>query len=137
MSRADRRKDGVTEKPKTYVMTDAQIKKIRDDAKSEMFLLSLAVPVLVLSDKFGFDEDKLNDFISPCLTWMKCVNDGDAKLSEIVEECEKLANIKFEKKEVRHANCGSANPIPGQWRGPALCDIHAGMPAPLPWMPKP
>lgn len=98
MNRADRRKSGIAEKPKTYTMTDAQLAQVRKDAQEEIFLMQLAIPVLVLSDKFGFDEDKLNDFIGPCLTWMKCVNDGDAKMSEIVEESEKLANIKFEKK---------------------------------------
>lgn len=137
MSRADRRKAGIAEKPKTYVMTDAQLKKIKDDAKKEMFLTALCIPILVLHDKFNFTEDQFSDFIASCLTWMKCVDDGDVKMSEIVEECEKLANIKIDKKEVRHANRGSANPVPCQWRGPALCDIRAGVPAPLPWMPKP
>ena len=99
MGRADRRKAGIAEKPKTYVMTDAQLKKIKDDAKKEMFLTALCIPILVLHDKFNFTEDQFSDFIASCLTWMKCVDDGEVKMSEIVEECEKFANINIEKKK--------------------------------------
>ncbi len=98
MNRADRRKSGVKEKPKTYTMTDAQLAQVRKDAQAEWFLMQLAIPALVLHDKFGFGENRLNDFINPCLTWMQCVHDGEATMEEIVAECEKLANIKFTKK---------------------------------------
>lgn len=98
MNRADRRKSGITEKPKTYTMTDAQLAQVRKDAQEEIFLMQLAIPVLVLHDKFGFGENRLNDFINPCLTWMQLVHDGEATMREIIEESEKLANAKFEKK---------------------------------------
>ena len=98
MNRADRRKSGVTEKPKTYTMTDAQLAQVRKDAQQEIFLMQLAIPVLVLSDKFSFDEDQLNDFVGPCMTWMQCVLDGEATMQEIIAESEKLANMKFTKK---------------------------------------
>lgn len=98
MNRADRRKAGITEKPKTYTMTDAQLAQVRKDAQAEWFLMQLAIPVLVLSDKFGFDEDKHSDFIASCLTWLQLVHDGEVSMREIIEESEKLANAKFEKK---------------------------------------
>lgn len=98
MNRADRRKSGITEKPKTYTMTDAQLAQVRKDAQAEWFLMQLAIPVLVLSDKFGFDEDKHSDFIASCLTWLQLVHDGEVSMREIIEESEKLANAKFEKK---------------------------------------
>lgn len=98
MGRAERRKAGITEKPKTYVMTDAQLERVRKDAQAEWFLMQLAIPVLVLSDKFGFDEDKHSEFIASCLTWLRCVHDGEATMREIIEESEKLVNVKFEKK---------------------------------------
>ena len=101
MNRSERRKSGVKEKPKTYTMTDAQLEKIQSDALKEAregaFLKALSIPVLVLSDKFGFDEDKLSKFVSSCMTWLRCVYDGEATMEEIVAECEKLANIKFTK----------------------------------------
>lgn len=98
MSRAERRKSGVKEKPKTYVMTDAQLDEIRKAARLDSFLMALSIPVLVLSDKFNFDEDMLNAFVAPCMTWMQCVRDGDATMKEIMETSEKLANMEFAKR---------------------------------------
>jgi hypothetical protein len=95
MNRAERRRAGKTEKAKTYVVTEAQLEKIKNEARAEGFMLSLSIPALVLHDKFGFGEERLNRFIGPCISWMDDIQNGEVTIKEILEVSEKLINGKF------------------------------------------
>lgn len=68
MNRSDkRRKDRLLVKQnKTYTLTQAQIDKIKEDATMaatrRAFSIMLAMPMMVLRDKFGFGKKRLSLF---------------------------------------------------------------------------
>ena len=53
MNRAERRAKGIKGKVAVYNLTNDQIQGIKDDAAVDAVLLMLAIPVMVIHDKFG------------------------------------------------------------------------------------
>lgn len=99
MNRAERRKQGKSApKPKTYVLTEDQIKQIKMDAVNEAtrkaFLMFLSIPVMVLHDKFGFGKQRLGKLMHYCLIWYEAVQNNETKLMELVKVAEDECGIK-------------------------------------------
>ena len=109
LNRKQRRKAGITEKPKTYNMTEAQIEKIKADAVREAepkirakavhdaFMLFMSIPVMVLHDKFGFGKIRFDRFMNYVLIWYESVQNGEFTIEHIVEIAESVSGIKFVK----------------------------------------
>lgn len=95
MNRAERRRNARQEKPRTYVLTEDQIKKMKSEATEQAFKMLLSMPVVVLHDKFGFDEVQLDEFIHYCTGWADGVQCGDVSLREILQICRDEAGIQI------------------------------------------
>jgi hypothetical protein len=96
MNRAERRRSArQQEKPKTYVLTEDQINKMKMDAVNEAtrkaFLMFLSIPVMILHDKFGFGKQRLSKLMDYALIWFEAVQNNEVKLLELVniakDEC--------------------------------------------------
>lgn len=96
MNRAERRRSArQQEKPKTYVLTDDQINKMKMDAVNEAtrkaFLMFLSIPIMVLHDKFGFGKQRLTKLMDYALIWFDAVQKNEVELLELVnvakDEC--------------------------------------------------
>lgn len=100
MNRAERRKAGKTEKVKTYVLTEDQIQKMKDDAAREAtakaFKMLLSVPVMVLHDKFGFGHIRLDRFMHYALIWFNEVMEGGTPLNEIMKIAEEDGGVRVQ-----------------------------------------
>jgi hypothetical protein len=98
MNRAERRKQKNASQPKTYVLTEDQIEKMKQDAVNEAtrkaFLMFISIPVMVLHDKFGFGKMRLGKFIDWCLVWYESVQKGEVGLMELVRVAENECGIK-------------------------------------------
>ena len=90
MNRAERRRSArQQEKPKTYVLTDDQIRKMKIDAVNEAtrkaFLMFMSIPVMILHDKFHFDKPDLSKLMDYALIWYESVQDNETHLLELVK----------------------------------------------------
>lgn len=98
MNRAERRRAKRTaEKKRTYVLTDDQIRQLKFEAVKEAFTMLLAIPSLVLHDKFGFGRIRLDRFNYYALSWAKSVQNGEVSLDAVLELCEKEAGYIIKK----------------------------------------
>lgn len=97
MNRAERRRNARQEKPRTYVLTDDQITKLKQDAAFEAtrraFLMFMSIPVMVLNDKFSFDKQQLDTFMDYALIWFDSVQSNETPLVELVKIAEKECGI--------------------------------------------
>lgn len=93
MNRAGRRKAGNTEKPKTYVMTQAQIDKLKLEATEDAFWKFMAIPLMVLHDKFGFGKIRGTRFMDYVLIWYESVQSGETKMADIMKIAEDLSGV--------------------------------------------
>lgn len=96
MNRAERRRRKLSAAaPKTYVLTEDQITKMKQDAAREAtrraFLMFMSIPVMVLHDKFGFGKQRLGKFMDYAVMWYESVHDNETQLMELVnvagDEC--------------------------------------------------
>lgn len=98
MNRAERRRNARNEKPKTYVLTEDQITKLKQDAAYEAtrraFFMFMAIPIMVLHDKFGFGVRRLTKFLDYALIWFDSVQKNETSLTELVKIAEKECGIK-------------------------------------------
>lgn len=94
MNRAERRKAGKTEKPKVYTLTQDQIDGMERKAVEKAFKMFMSIPVMVLHDKFGFGNIRLDRFMHYALMWVQSVQDGDTSLTEIMKIAEDESGVK-------------------------------------------
>lgn len=90
MNRAERRKHKLSAAaPKTYVLTEDQINKLKRDAMNEAmrktFLMFMSIPVMVLHDKFGFGKVRLERFMHYAVMWFESVHNDETRLAELVK----------------------------------------------------
>lgn len=99
MNRAERRRNARQEKPRTYVLTDDQLeqikKKVAASTLRRAFLMFLSIPVMVLHDKFSFDELQLGKFMDYALIWSDSVQDDETHLIELVKIAEEECGIRI------------------------------------------
>lgn len=86
MNRQERRRQKLDSKPKTYTLTDAQIKQIKADevgqASSRAFIAMLGLPLVSLR-KFGFGKERLERFEEELLRQYRCFEQGYITLEEL------------------------------------------------------
>lgn len=115
MGRAERRKAGKTEKVKTYVLTVDQIEQIKREAAEEavkklrdeivkttmlkVFKMFLAIPLMVLHDKFGFGKLRLDRFTNYVMIWYESVQNGETDINELIEIVNGFTNSKIVKED--------------------------------------
>lgn len=107
MGRAERRKAGKTEKVKTYVMTEEQLVamvrrnveeemaiervEIRQKAIDEAFAYLMAIPIVILRDKFGFGKIRLDRFKEHLSRWIRIIHTDEGTLKDLIhiarDEC--------------------------------------------------
>lgn len=96
MNRAERRRHGKSA-PKTYVLTEDQIEQMKleavNTATRRAFLMFMALPVMVLHDKFGFGKLRLSRFMHYALTWYEAVQNNETRLMELVKIAETECGI--------------------------------------------
>lgn len=69
------------------------------DAVDQCISLMLAIPVVVLRDKFGFGKVRHGRFINACQTWIKAVNNDPKTMQELCEIAQKEAGYELFIKE--------------------------------------
>lgn len=99
MNRAERRKNKQSaQKPKTYVLTEDQITKMKMDAVNEAtrkaFLMFMSIPIMILHDKFGFGKKRLSKFMDYALIWYEAIQNDEVHLMELVKVAENECGIK-------------------------------------------
>lgn len=95
MNRAERRKTGKSGKAKTFVLTEEQLTKVKNDAMDEAFQLLLSVPLMVNHDKFGHGAIRQDRFMSGCLMWLTSLQNGEITLDEIVKTCQDECGVQL------------------------------------------
>lgn len=95
MGRKERRAMGITQKPKTYVLTDEQIAQIKKEAVDEAVTLLLTIPVTVLHDKFGFGRIRLDRFSHYVFGWIEGIQKGEVSLDELRNVAESEAGFQI------------------------------------------
>lgn len=99
MSRAERRRSAREEQKKqnTYVLTQAEIDDIKRQATEvatrRAFLMFMAIPVMVLHDKFGFRKQRLGRFMDYAMVWFESIHNNETKLQELVKIAEAECGI--------------------------------------------
>lgn len=99
MNRAERRRNARQEKPKTYVLTEDQITKMKNDAVKDAVLALLTIPVVVLHDKFGFGQIRLDRFTHYMYGWLDSVQNGEVSFSELQKIAETEAGFKITRRK--------------------------------------
>lgn len=107
MDRAQRRRleREQSKKTKVYTLTQEQIDKIKKDATDEAvstgFKLMLAIPIMVLHDKYWVKTagKRLPEFVDKCLDLYDSYEKGYITLEEINEVLWNEGGIKLEKSE--------------------------------------
>lgn len=99
MNRKERRKAGKTEKVAVYNLTADQIDQLKQEAVDEAALVAfkmfMAVPIMVLHDKFGFGSLRAQRFMDYAMIWYESVQKNETSLKEIMKIAEELTGVQF------------------------------------------
>ncbi len=105
MNRAERRKAGITAKPKTYVLTDVEIQRIKEEIKKEIeaeveqravdkaFIMLLGIPVLVIRNQHNFGKIRIIRFVESMMGWYESICSGDVTMKEVVDVLHEEADM--------------------------------------------
>lgn len=107
MGRAERRRleREKSKVQKTYTLTQAQIdemkKKAVNEAVGTAFILMLAIPIMVLHDKYWVKTAKkrLPEFVDKCLDLWDAYNKGYVTLDELKDTLWEEGGVKLERSE--------------------------------------
>lgn len=110
-NRAERRRQGRSDKPAVYMYTQEQIDKMiqdavekelkdirekaTDEATRTAFQMFMSIPAMVLHDKFGFGKIRGSRFMDYAMIWYESVMTGETTLKEIMGIAEKLTGVQF------------------------------------------
>lgn len=87
MNRKQRRENGDMSRPKTYTLTDVQIKQIKlseaEEASRKAFIAMLGLPLIVLRDDYGFGKKRLEEFTEALMKQYKCFEKDYITLEEL------------------------------------------------------
>lgn len=101
MNRQERRKNKITAKPKTYILTDAQIAQLKADAVREAtnkaFIAMLGLPLVALR-KFDFGKKRLEKFLEELLFQYKCFEGDHITLDELKQIIFNETGMRIEEK---------------------------------------
>ena len=108
MNRAELRRQKKLEakKDKIYHLTQAQIDKIKEDAKKDAmpdavdvsFGLMLAVPTNVLARCYWEKSapKRIPQFLEECLSVYESISAGSLKITDLIEDVEEVGKLKLE-----------------------------------------
>lgn len=103
MNRQERRKLGIKKPVATYQFTADQLEVIKEEGVKRgverAYLLMLAIPVMVIHDKFGElmrKKDRENKFADLCITLYKQYADGYVSIDDLRQCLEEEAGTKLE-----------------------------------------
>ena len=107
MNRAERRRLDKEQKKqeKSYTLTQSQLDKIKADAVTEAssvaFILMLAIPVMILHDKWWVKtaKERCPKFIDQCLKLYNAFDRGEVTLEELRECLWEESGIKVERSD--------------------------------------
>lgn len=106
MNRSQRRKAGKADRPKTYILTHDQIDRMKLEAVNEAaltaFRMFMAVPIMVLHDKFGFGRIRGQRFMDYAVIWYESIQNGETSLEEIMRLAEELTGVKVVKEDKKN-----------------------------------
>lgn len=69
---------------------------MKQDAIDNAMDMLLAIPVLVLHDKFGFGQERLGRFLSAVRTWITACNEDENTLAEVVKTAQEEAHYEIQ-----------------------------------------
>lgn len=103
MNRAERRKLGIKTSVKTYTLNSEQIevmkKEVTEKAINKAFFLMLAIPVMVIHDKFGKlmkRDGREEKFVDYCLKLYETYEEGYVSLTDLQQCLYEETGIKME-----------------------------------------
>lgn len=79
-----------------YIQEIGDLDKLKEDATKDALKMLVSIPVIVLSDKYDFDEDGLNQFMEYMKTWVIASNQDENTIHELVEEAKQLCDFEIE-----------------------------------------
>lgn len=105
MNRAERRRNGVKTKVRTYTLTDVEIAKMKqeavDDAINTAMTLLFVLPMEVLMDKFWkktYDK-KIPEFTEYLLEYYRMWQDDELDMDKMKEDLWLYGGIRLEESE--------------------------------------
>ena len=79
-------------------MAEDQIRQLKNDAVAEAVKMLLAIPMLVLHDKFGYDQVELDRFLHYAMSWVTGIQNGEVSIKDVVRLCEEETGMKIKEK---------------------------------------
>ena len=103
MNRQERRRLGIKRKDPMISIKQSDIDRMKEEATEKgcklAFNLMLAVPAMVIHDKFGSlmkKDGRLERFVDMCMEEYKCYEEGYVTLEDMAKILKDEAGIKFE-----------------------------------------
>lgn len=103
MNRPERRRLGIKRKDPMVSIKQSDIDRMKEEATEKgckmAFNLMLAVPAMVIHDKFGSlmkKEGRVEKFVDLCMEEYKCYEEGYITLEELAKCLKDEANIEFD-----------------------------------------
>jgi hypothetical protein len=98
MNRAERRRNGITEKPKTITFTEQAFKQevekemqaVKKATMTATINAMMATMAVSLNDLHGFGAKRLKELASKIQLQFECIEKGTVKLDELLKESERI-----------------------------------------------
>lgn len=102
MNRAERRRLGIKGKAPTLNINADKVEQMKLEATEKgakiAFMLMLAIPTMVIHDKFGIlmkKENRESKFIDLCLDTYKCYEEGYVSIEELMQILKEEAGVEI------------------------------------------
>lgn len=102
MNRQERRRLGIKRKDPMVSIKQSDIDRMKEEATEKgcrfAFNLMLAVPAMVIHDKFGSlmkKEGRVEKFVELCMEEYKCYEEGYVRLDELAKILKDEANVEI------------------------------------------
>lgn len=103
MNRQERRRLGIKRKDPMISIKQSDIDRMKEEATEKgckmAFNLMLAVPAMVIHDKFGSlmkKEGRVEKFVDICMEEYKCYEEGYVRLDEMAKILKEEAGVELE-----------------------------------------
>lgn len=103
MNRQERRRLGIKRKDPMVSIKQSDIDRMKEEATEKgckmAFNLMMAIPVMVIHDKFGSlmkKEGRVEKFVDLCMEEYKCYEEGYVRLDEMAKILKEEAGVEIE-----------------------------------------
>lgn len=103
MNRQERRRLGIKKKDPMVSIKQSDIDRMKEEATEKgckmAFNLMMAIPVMVIHDKFGSlmkKEGRVEKFVDLCMEEYKCYEEGYVRLDEMAKILKEEAGVEIE-----------------------------------------